>query len=196
METNRAVRRGCGATVVGLIFIASACGGGDDSADVAANPDDATAEVATAPAQAAVDDDTTPPDTSSANDESTVPSGSGLGSTGACDRVTPAELSDAFGVTFEGGAEIADGQCLFNSDGPPQFLLAIYPGSPTVCETLGSGLETVEVAGNSGWWDEAGAQARVCLPDGSIAAILSGGGGDNSIHRDAVVGLLALAVTR
>jgi hypothetical protein len=195
METTRTVRRGFVAAV-GLIVIASACRGGDDTADVAADPAEATAEVATAPADATADDGTAPPATSSANAEATVPSGSGLGSTGACDRVMPAELSEAFGFTFEGGEEITDGQCLFNSDGPPQFLLAIYPGSPTVCETLGSGLETVEIGENSGWWDEAGAQARVCLPDGSIAAILSGGGGDNSIHRDAVLGLLSLAVTR
>jgi hypothetical protein len=194
METTRALRR-VFVTAVGLVVIASACGG-DDTADVAAEPAEATADVATAQADATADDGTTPPDTSSANAEATVPSGFGLGSTGACDRVTPAELSEAFGFTFEGGAEITDGQCLFNSDGPPQFLLAIYPGSPTVCETLGSGLETVEIEENSGWWDEAGAQARVCLPDGSIAAILSGGGGDNSIHRDAVVGLLSLVVTR
>jgi len=73
--------------------------------------------------------------------------------------------------------------------------LAIYAGSPTACEVLGADLETIEIAGRPGWWDQAGAQARVCFPDGSIAVILSGGG-DNSIHRDALLALLATSATR
>lgn len=127
---------------------------------------------------------------------SAAPAGAGLGQTEACDRLTPAELSAAFGVTFEDGTEITGGQCLFDSDGSPRLLLAIYTGSPTACEMLGADLETVEIAGNPGWWDQAGAQARVCLPDGSIAVILSGGGGDNSIHRDALLALLATSASR
>ena len=122
----------------------------------------------------------------------------GVGTTGACDRVTPSELSAAFDVTFLDGREIADGQCAFDSDGSPQVLIAVYSASAgvPVCEAFGSEFETVEIAGQPGFWDERGAQARVCLADGSIAATLYGGGGDNSLHRAALIDLVARATTR
>ncbi len=137
-----------------------------------------------------------PPTTSPVGAE--PPRGLGIGTTGPCDRVTPAELSAAFDVTFSDGREIADGQCAFDSDGSPQVLIAVYSSStgPSVCEALGSEFESVEIAGHPGFWDGRGAQARVCLDDGSIAAILYGGGGDNSVHRAPLIDLVARATTR
>ena len=132
------------------------------------------------------------------DDEKPRGAGIGIGTTPACDRVTPAELSAAFNATFADGREIADRQCAFESDGSPQLLIAVYPAhvGPSVCETIGSEFETVEIAGHPGFWDQAGAQARVCLDDGSIAAILYGGGGDNSVHRGALIDLVARATDR
>jgi hypothetical protein len=66
----------------------------------------------------------------------------------------------------------------------------------SICEEMGEGTETVEVAGYPGWWDEASGQARACLPDGSVALSLSGGGGDNSVHRTVMLDLLSTAVGR
>ncbi|HRE02926.1 MAG TPA: hypothetical protein PLV68_16620, partial [Ilumatobacteraceae bacterium] len=58
-----------------------------------------------------------------------APRGSGIGTTAPCDRVTPAELSAAFDVTFLDGRQIADGQCAFDSEGSPQVLIAVYSSS-------------------------------------------------------------------
>ena len=106
------------------------------------------------------------------------------------------ELSAASGVTFAAGTEAGDGICVFDSDGAPQVRLQVYPGASAVCESMGEGLDQVEIAGAPGWWDEAGGQARACRPDESVALTLAGGGGDNSVHRSSVLDLLALAADR
>lgn len=180
--------------IVALIIAAGvglgACGGSDDSTEAPSIPrnttDATTAQTASTPEDVP--------------DEVSEPLGAGIGATQPCDRVTTEELSAAFDVTFPAGRQITDEQCLFDSGAPRnvQVLVAVFVNETglSICEQVGQDYETVDIAGYPGWWDESSGQVRACLPDGSVAVTISGGGGDNSVHRTALLTLAAAAVGR
>lgn len=183
--TMRARRAG---VALAVLLLLGGCGAAGEADDAPTDPP--TGEVTASDAEP--EDDPPPAEESAAAPEA----GDGAPATPACDRLTAEELSAAFGVTFAAGTEAGDGICVFDSDGAPQVRLQVYPGASAVCESMGEGLDQVEIAGAPGWWDEAGGQARACRPDESVALTLAGGGGDNSVHRSSVLDLLALAADR
>lgn len=179
-----------GGVALAILVLLGGCGTGDEPGEAPTDPP--TGEAAGTDAEPAEGQASPPAEESPAAPEA----GDDAPATAACDRLTAEELSGAFGVTFTAGTEAAEGICVFDSDGSPQVRLQIYPGASAVCESMGEGLDQVEIAGSPGWWDEAGGQARACLPDESVALTLAGGGGDNSVHRTSVLELLALAAGR